>query len=90
MWLSIFKKNPKVAFIPAPLAMYRLHGQNTSQNKALVEKNTEVALAYILKNENLYFDEFFQKVINKYKEKIAKIQQRPWYKKVFYALIGKE
>ena len=90
MWLSIFKKNPKVAFIPAPLAMYRLHGQNTSQNKALVEKNTEVALAYILKNETLYFDEFFQKVINKYKEKIAKMQQRPWYKKVFYALIGKE
>ena len=90
MWINVFKRNPKVAFVNKPLAMYRLHNQNTTQNKALVEKNTEVALAYILKNETLYFDEFFQKVINKYKEKIAKIQQRPWYKKVFYALIGKE
>ena len=90
MWINVFKRNPKVAFVNKPLAMYRLHNQNTTQNKALVEKNTEVALAYILKNETLYFDEFFQKVINKYKEKIAKIQQRPWYKKVLYALIGKE
>ena len=90
MWINVFKRNPKVAFVNKPLAMYRLHNQNTTQNKSLIEENTEVALAYILKNETLYFDEFFQKVINKYKEKIAKIQQRPWYKKVFYALIGKE
>ena len=90
MWINVFKRNPKVAFVNKPLAMYRLHNQNTTQNKSLIEENTEVALAYILKNEALYFDEFFQKVINKYKEKIAKIQQRPWYKKVFYALIGKE
>lgn len=90
MWLNVFKKNPKAVFINKPLVMYRLHGQNTTQNKALIEKNTEKALAYILKHETLYFDEFFTKVINLYKKRLAKIQARPWYKKVFYALIGKE
>ena len=70
--------------------MYRLHGQNTSQNKEIVEKNIEIALAYILKNETFYFDEFFQKIISSYKQRLSKIQNRPWHKKVFYALIGKE
>lgn len=90
MWLDVFKKQPKVAFINKPLAMYRLHGQNTSQNKEIVEKNIEIALAYILKNETLYFDEFFQKIISSYKQRLSKIQNRSWHKKVFYALIGKE
>jgi len=77
MWLDVFKKQPKVAFINKPLAMYRLHGQNTSQNKEIVEKNIEIALAYILKNETFYFDEFFQKIISSYKQRL-------------YALIGTE
>jgi group 2 glycosyl transferase len=90
MWLEVFKRTPKVLFIDKPLAVYRIHNSNTSQNKELIEKNIEKVLSYILKNETLYFDAFFLKIINYYKEKIHKIQSRPWYKKVFYALIGKE
>ena len=90
MWIKIFKKSPKVLFIDSPLVMYRIHDQNATRNRELMERNTEMALSYILKEENLYFDAFFLKIIAQYKEKIHKIQSRPWYKKVFYALIGKE
>ena len=90
MWIKIFRKNPKVLFINQPLVMYRIPAQSTTKNKELMERNTEKVLSYILKNETLYFDAFFMKIINHYKEKIHKIQSRPWYKKVFYALIGRE
>ena len=90
MWLEVFKRNPKVCFINQPLVMYRIHGGSVTRNTSLMEQYTEAASIYILKNEDTYFEEFYQKMVKPYKNKITRIVSRPWYKKVFYDITGKE
>ena len=90
MWLEVLKRNPKVCFINQPLVMYRIHGGNITRNTSLMEQYTEAASIYILKNEDTYFEEFYQKMVKPYKDKLNRILSRPWYKKVFYDITGKE
>lgn len=89
MWLEVFKRSPKVCFVNKPLVMYRIHGNNITRNSAVMEQNTEAALIYILKHEDTYFEEFYKKMVQRYKDRLHRIESRPWYKKLFYDITGK-
>ena len=55
-----------------------------------MDQYTEAACLYILKNEDVYFDEFFHKTLKPYKDRLHKIQSRPWYKKIYHDITGKQ
>lgn len=89
MWLGVFKRNPKVSFINQQLVAYRIHHKNITSNKMLVLEQEKKAWAYILKNEKLYFEDFFFRIISLYEKKILKITKKTWYKKILHAIVNK-
>lgn len=98
MWLSIFRNKIVVNFINEPLALYRMHGSNMTKDTNHMNTYTIKAFKYILKNiESEFFDVFvdrfeleIKKPMKEMERYINKINNRPWYKKIFYAIIGKK
>lgn len=66
-WIEIFSKNPKVAYIKTPLALYRIHSKSmTKDSKLMIENLTQVqSFIYNILDQN-YKEIFFNRIISDY------------------------